>query len=40
MQSRPRASAIDTWQVRCTDLSGADVACTSVRAMCARVRSL
>ncbi|HEY6728369.1 MAG TPA: hypothetical protein VI197_30370 [Polyangiaceae bacterium] len=39
-QSRPRASAIDTWQVRCTDLSGNDVACTSVRAICARVRSL
>lgn len=40
VQSRPRASAIDTWQVRCSDLSGADIACSSVRAMCARVRSL
>ena len=40
MESRPRHSAIDTWQVRCTNLSGADVACTSVRAICARMREL
>lgn len=40
MESRPRHSAIETWQVRCTDLSGNDVTCTSVRAICARVRSL
>lgn len=40
MQSRPRFSSIDTWQVRCSDLSGADVACTSVRAICARMRNL
>ena len=40
VQSRPRASAIDTWQVRCADASGADVACTSVRAVCARMRDL
>lgn len=39
-QSRPRASAIDTWQVKCTDLAGADVACTSVRAICARMKTL
>lgn len=39
-QSRPRASAIDTWQVRCTDLAGNDVACTSVRAVCAKMRNL
>ena len=40
VQSRPRASAIDTWQVRCADASGADIACTSVRAVCARMRNL
>jgi len=40
VQSRPRASAIDTWQVRCADAAGSDVACTSVRAVCARMRNL
>ena len=40
VQSRPRASAVDTWQVRCTDITGTDVACTSVRAVCARMKSL
>lgn len=39
-QSRPRVTASDTWQVECTDLSGGDLACNSVRVVCAKLRNL